>query len=117
LNDGDPAVRAEAAQAIGTLHGSSLQAQLTEALKDPDTLVRVSAARSLAQFGDRAGFQVALASAKNDNKAVRVLAIETLGWVRDPIAIPLLQSFELEPDGTIHKTAEAALKRIREKKK
>jgi HEAT repeat protein len=69
LGDADPAVRAEAANALGEMGADAAQAvpSLTRALKDPAEDVRSAAAIALTKMGDRASSAtMSLAECLND---------------------------------------------------
>ncbi len=94
LKDADPSVRAVAAQTLGDLRAKNSKTQLIELLKDPEKTVQVSAARALMKLGDNSGFKIAKDYALDENIAVRLLAIDTLGWCKDSEAGKILESLD-----------------------
>ncbi len=86
LKDPDYSVKAMAAQTLGDIRATGSKAALTGLLQDASKPVQISAARSLLKLGDSAGFEKAKAYALDDDMTVRLLAIDALGWSKDPEA-------------------------------
>jgi len=117
LKDADAYVRANAAQGLATVGDKSVIPNLETALKDPETVVKVSAARSLALRKNRSGFDVALGAANRPDPITQLMAIETLGWIRDPQAVPMLTSLTQNKNPNVKAAAQQALRDIQTKSK
>lgn len=117
LKDPDAAVRAGAAQALGELHAAGSKAVLTPLLTDPDHAIRASAARSLLMLGDNSGFEVAKALDHDPDLGTRLIAIDALGWSKDPDAETELQALLTQTPAVSRPATQAALMRARQLRK
>jgi HEAT repeat protein len=88
---GDAEKRRSALTVLGKMGDKKSLSLFTEALRDPDTKVRVTAAQVLAEFGQK-GTDLLIKALQDPEVSVRQAAIESLGRVRDYRAVkPLLQ--------------------------
>jgi HEAT repeat protein len=117
LKDPDAAVRAGAAQTLAELHATGSKAVLLPLLKDPEKSVQASAARSLLIFGDNSGFETAKALAQDQDLGVRIIAVDALGWSKDPGAETELQSLLTEAPANIRPAVQEALTRTQQLRK
>jgi len=117
LKDPDDSVRAGAAQALGELRAYDSTALLRPLLKDPNKVIQASAARSLLMLKDNSGFEAAQILAKDANLGVRVVAIDALGWSKDPAAETELQSLLAQSPTDSRPALEAALSRTQQLRK
>jgi len=117
LKDPDAAVRAGAAQTLGDLHVSDSKTALLPLLNDPDHMIRASVARSLIMLGDNSGFDVAKALDHDPDLAVRVVAIDALGWSKDPAAETELQSLLTQTPAASQPAVQEALLRTQQLRK
>lgn len=97
LKDPEASVRAVASQTLAELHVSTVTASLSGMLQDPSRAVQVSAARSLLKLGDASGFETAKVAVRDEDFAVRLLAIDALGWSRQPEAGTILSELAQNP--------------------
>ena len=116
-SDSDDAVRAGAAQALGEMRSTESKGALRPLLKDPNKTVQASAARSLLILGDSSGFETAKALDHDPDLAVRVVAIDGLGWSKDPSAESELQALLASGPGDSRPAAQAALLRTQKLRK
>lgn len=119
LKDPEASVRAVASQTLAELHVSTVTAVLSGMLKDPSRAVQVSAARSLLKLGDASGFETAKSAVRDEEFAVRLLAIDALGWSRQPEAGTLLAELAQDPPVNSRvavKDAQARHERLRKQK-
>ena len=79
--------------------------------------MQLSAARALAIHGDKSGLTLALAGVKNPNKQIRLTAIDTLGWMQDPAAVPALEEAAKDTDVVLKQAALRSLSRLKEEHK
>jgi HEAT repeat protein len=117
LKDADSTVRAGAAQSLGELHAMDAKADLSPLLKDPEKTVQASTARALLMLGDSAGFETAKALSNDENLTVRLLAIDALGWSKDPAAEVQLQSLLAEAPANSRTAVREALTRTQQLRK
>jgi HEAT repeat protein len=110
-------IRLTAIIALGNLRDPSSTNTLIEALSDPSPAVRVAAAKALGAIGDRKATQ-ALRSLFHDlhNEQARTAAINALGKLKDPAAVPdLLEIINDEGDAwAVRKASVEALGEIRD---
>jgi len=88
LRDPDPSIRATALSMLDNVEGFREIEAVVPLLEDKDWWVRVSAANTLAQAGDRRAVGP-LVKALDDGET-RWAAVEALGRLRDPRALPAL---------------------------
>jgi HEAT repeat protein len=90
-DDTDALTRREIVQALGRIGGSeALEGSITF-LDDPDQRIRLDVVRLLGRSNDAATAVPGLVLALEDSdKLVRHSAIQALGWLKDPSAIPNL---------------------------
>ena len=96
LIDGDPRIRADAANALARLRNGDGNDQLRKILtSDTDAIVRANAARVLGATEDKTAFDGLLDRALNDaDSRVRVSAIRAIGSLKDAKAAePLLRRY------------------------
>jgi beta-lactamase regulating signal transducer with metallopeptidase domain len=93
LDDSVPAVREDAAYALGRLDAQAAIPRLAVTLaRDPASRVREMAAWALGQIGDHGGGATLGAAARRDSSdAVRAMAAWALGRVGDPATAPDLE--------------------------
>lgn len=84
LKDDKPEVRAVAAQALGEMVAQAARPQLTEALKDDDITVVLSAAHALVQLGDETGYEVFYAVLTGQRKSGQSLLAQQKKMLDDP---------------------------------
>jgi HEAT repeat protein len=90
-HDGDPAVRAEAAEVLAAA-GPEVLPDLRAAIADPDPTVREAAATGIGEIGgSRATAAVeAIARDPDEDRLVIEAAVAALGALGDPNSLPLL---------------------------
>jgi len=116
-SDPDGAVRAGAAQALGDLRAAESKEALRPLLKDPVKIVQASAARSLTILGDNSGFEIAKTLAQDSDLGVSIIAIDALGWSKDPGAEAELQTLLTQASENIRPAIQAALARQKQIRK
>ena len=84
LKDDKSEVRAVAAQALGEMGAASAKPQLTDALKDDDITVVLSAAHSLVLLGDETGYEVFYAVLTGERKSGQSLMAQQKKMLDDP---------------------------------
>lgn len=95
INDTVPEVRRAAAQALGELRDPASQASLIRAWHDPDDTVAFYAGRALNSIADDSCTDEIVAGLQSKNPQMQLQAIEILGSIGNPLAIPdLLQLLE-----------------------
>jgi HEAT repeat protein len=113
-NDVDTSVRAEAAQTLGDFHSTGSMDALKPLLKDPAKIVQVSAAHSLMMMGDNSPFEVVKALDNDPDLSVRLVAIDSLGWSKDPAAETELQDLLTRTSQDSRPAIEAAMARAKQ---
>src|SRR5262249_19284264 len=101
--------RANAAQALAKLPGKAADSELLAAMKDTDPLVQLSAARTLAMHGNASGMPIAMSSLKRKEREFQLAAIDTLGWIKDRQALPVLEPLAQGKDPVIAQAAKKAI--------
>jgi HEAT repeat protein len=110
LGAANPALRCSAVQALGKIEGTRPVPPLTAALADVDPWVRYFAARGLARRDQDPPLDELTRLAFDDPAGhVRLAAIDALGQIASPIAIPALAALTGSPDLDIAKAAIHAL--------
>jgi HEAT repeat protein len=117
LVDPDSGVRAGAAQALGELRAADAKGALLPLLKDPDKGVRAVTARSLEMLGDNSGFELAKTLAQDPDHNIRLIAIDALGWSKNPAAEAELQALLTQAPPDSRPLIQEALTRIQQSKK
>ncbi len=122
LQDGNPAVRASAARAIGLIGGPAALPDLMKALADPDALAGQRIAEAIGRIGDRAIIDRSIAnrsvSAELINMlgsaptVVRTRAALALGLLKSPQAVPGLAALLGADDPQAQRVAAEALAAI-----
>ncbi len=98
LEDPDPAVRARAALALGSVQDPAAVRQLTAALEDSDPRVRADAAFALGQSADSTASERLLeALAEETASPVRRQLLEALGKAGDEASLRRLAGLGVEP--------------------
>jgi HEAT repeat protein len=91
LSDADPAVRSMAVQALGRFDHADVATSLVDMLDDPDAWVRYFSARASGARRIDAGIDRLTQLALEDPAGhVRLAAIDALGEIGDPLAVPVL---------------------------
>ncbi|MSN25999.1 MAG: HEAT repeat domain-containing protein [Geobacter sp.] len=90
LKDTAPGVRNAAAQAIEKLEGISSFEEILQALKTGDTGIRVGAIYALGEIGGEKVLPPVLYCATRPEVDIRSAAVEVLGNLRIPAAVPML---------------------------
>lgn len=113
LADGDPAVRLNAADALGQRRSRGSAAKLAAlAGSDPVSAVRQSAAGALGFIGDAAAVPALIGALKDSAAPVRFAAVRSLGSLRAAAAVGPLSALLKDPDVSMRRTAAAALHQI-----
>jgi len=100
LQSADPAVRADAAEALGIIADHKAVALLKQASSDPEMNVRTAAAVALIRIGDEELLGQIAAALEDPDPAVVAGAAAALGQIADPRVVPnLLQAFRTENTG------------------
>jgi len=107
-----PAVRRQAATALGRLDGRSAAPALADALADPDAGVRRAAAKALARLKDRRATPALVKALGDADRTVRFYAAYALGEVRDPRAADALLAALADPAWTVRDQAAWALREL-----
>lgn len=94
---GSPAVRANAARALGVLRGKDAQPALFDSLKSKDTRLMYESLIALQKIGDRAAGPRVMFLMRDFDEKVKLTAIETVGLLRTTEATPELRRL-LDPD-------------------
>ena len=107
-----PAVRRQAAAALGRLGAPAAADALAEALADPDAGVRREAARALARLKDRRATPALVRALADSDQTVRFYAAYALGEVRAPSAADALLAALGDPAWTVRDQAAWALREL-----
>ena len=91
LRDEESPLRAESAQAIGILGGTSVASDLVQALQDPEADVRGAAATALVKVGTSEDGKALIPLLADESSQVRNRAIEAIGILRVTDAGPALR--------------------------
>jgi HEAT repeat protein len=120
LSDKDPAVSQWACEAIGELGEVRQEAidALKVSLKQRNKRLQLSAASSLGRLGDKSGLDLAMeilegGKLRKGDNFLRAYAAESLGWIGDPLASPLLIEATQSKDKFLREAATKALERIK----
>jgi HEAT repeat protein len=112
----EPRRRWNAAQALGQIGPAAASAVpwLERLLDDQSIPVRAETARALGRIGDAARPTVPaiVARLKDDDAHVRAMAARALGWIRDPRALPALETARKDSNGRVGREAQKAIQRI-----
>ncbi len=99
LIDSNPAIRIDAAKALGILRGHAAIPKMIEAMKTGDANLRIAILRSLYKIKDTGVDDQILTYLNDSNKYVRNETILTLGLFRSRKALPELQRiYDQNPD-------------------
>lgn len=112
LDDADPDVRREAANAIGNLNDvKKAPAALIHATSSGDVTLRRQATDALAHIGDTGGaaVQALLDRLRDDDKGIRLAAVQGLGELNVAAAIPGLTRALNDRDPEVRQAAAEAL--------
>jgi HEAT repeat protein len=108
---GDSAIAESARQALAAIPGPEAAAALRDALPRAAKPLRVGILHALGLRRDGAAVELALAEAASDDAAVRVAAVEALGWIADPRAEePILRAVDKLESQARRLAVEAALR-------
>jgi hypothetical protein len=112
LQDGDPAVRASAARAIGLIGDPAALPGLLQALSDPDVLAGQRIAEAIGRIGDRSVNAVLVNVLRSAPAAERARAALALGLLKSPEAVPGLAALLSAGDPGAQRVAAEALAAI-----
>ncbi|MCL5037529.1 MAG: HEAT repeat domain-containing protein, partial [Chloroflexi bacterium] len=113
LKDPDPDVRADVAELISEhcgcfycpLKGETVFTSLMEALRDPDSRVRMRATDGLGHFKDKRAVDALIVALKDNDEFVRGSAASALGYIKDQKAVqPLIEALK-DPDKDVREHA------------
>jgi HEAT repeat protein len=110
LKDPAPGVRGAAAQAIEKLEGVSSLEEILHALKTGDTGTRVGAIYALGEIGGEKVITPILYCAGRPEVDIRSAAVEVLGQLRIPSAVPMLMERLNDQHEAVQARAIAALR-------
>ncbi|MDM8000783.1 MAG: HEAT repeat domain-containing protein, partial [Dehalococcoidia bacterium] len=108
LKDKDEEVRIKAMEALTKVGEPAIPAMIA-ALGAPDALVRRGASDTLAKIGEGAVPALTHSLLDNDDRHVRIEAVESLGKMGHERAVPPLVLALMDPDGDIQEMAAQAL--------
>ncbi|NUN69444.1 MAG: HEAT repeat domain-containing protein [Bacteroidetes bacterium] len=100
LQDNDKGVRDSAARSLLDMKSKSAAFAVAEYLVDSSFITRNLASNLLLQFGELS-VEPLMHYAVHENQDVRKLAIDTLGLIGDPRALPVLCSLVNDPDDNV----------------
>ena len=112
LNDENWHVRWAVAESLAWLENPAAISPLNNLLNDPNWIVQVSVLRALVQLGASDSAEIMIPLLENPQKAVREVAAEALGELRNPNVIPALAQVSQNDADTFVRFA--ALKSIHE---
>ncbi|RME57144.1 MAG: HEAT repeat domain-containing protein, partial [Deltaproteobacteria bacterium] len=113
LEDDDHFVRESALVAIGELGDETLRPRVEDVYaNDADVGVRTAAAYALARLGSPEGFPALLRFLGENDLVARMKAALYLGYLKDPAAVPALESACSDASALVRQTAEDALEKI-----
>ena len=108
LQDNEPWVRGNAAEALGKIGDKLIIPYLIKALGDKNTLVRATAAEALGQFSDDHSTEVLIRALKDEDWNVRFNAVKSLGQKKDPKALSVLKGLKQDLNNDVRiKTTES----------
>jgi beta-lactamase regulating signal transducer with metallopeptidase domain len=120
LNDRAPAVRRNAAWAIGEVRGGAIIDRddaivpLIRLLADADATVRRAAAFGLSELKSHDAVEALIVTLNDHDPAVRGMAAFALGEIRDARAAPRLEQLAKgDPDAQVRRAAKHALNEVR----
>ncbi len=114
LGDPDAGVRAEAAEAAGTVRLREAVPRLLDWIDDPDADVRASAARALGRIGEERAVSSLVRALGDVSADVRKAAVEALAAVGTAeVVVPLLGRLD-DVDSSVRVDAAEALGRLRD---
>jgi len=110
LVDSSPAIRLDAAKALGVLRARAAVARMVDAMKTGDANLRIAVLRSLYKIRDTSADEQILPYLNDSDKNVRDETILTLGLFRSKKALPELKRiYEQNPDTKVRLKAFQAL--------
>ena len=113
LIDSNPAIRIDAAKALGILRGKEAIPKMVEAMKTGDGNLRIAVLRSLYKIKETRVDEQILPYLHDSNKSVRDETILTLGLFRSQKALPELQRiYDQNPDTKLRLKAFQAISLI-----
>ena len=111
LKDKNGGVRWRAAWALGEIGDAKAVKPLIDVMKDSDSDVRLMA---VGAFGKMKVVEPSIAALKDENRYVRGVAADTLGYVGDARAIePLKKLAENDPDSSVRRAAQKSLAKLK----
>jgi len=110
LKDADREVREKAMEALGKVGEPAIRLMIT-GLRSSDVLVRRGSSDALARIGRPTVSPLTRSLLEEDDRLVRVAAVETLGKMRDERAVASLVVALMDSDGDIQDMAAQALVR------
>ena len=109
LDSSDPAVRADAALALGDSGEPQAVSLLAPLLTDADEIVREAAFLALTDLGGEASAQAVAGVLGDDRVSVRAAAVDALTEMETPDITPLLAPALLDPEEQVRNAAFAAM--------
>ena len=115
--DERPAVRGNAALALGLMKAEKGLAPLLAAVKDPDAMVRASAASALGRFPLPMIVPPLTAALRDDDRKVRLKAAGSLGQSTNALAVPpLIRALGEDRDKQVREVVAAALGSLKDRR-
>jgi len=105
-------VRVAAAEELTNYQGDEYVVALSQALRDPEPLLRAAAAASLSRMGNATCVPFLLDRLKDDHWSVRKGAVDALGQLGCPEALEELAGVLKDPDHDVREAAVIAMGRI-----
>jgi HEAT repeat protein len=112
LSSPSPALRRDAAWALGALGLRGARDPLIRALRDPDPSARGVAAWALGKLGDRVAVPVLIRVLRDPDANVREMAVLALGDLGDQRAVAALVPLAADPEHGVRSVTTVALRRI-----
>lgn len=109
---GDAATRCVFLWGLGNLGGEEARVAIGPHASDEDPMVQACAAGALGLTGSGEGLERALHLARTGDASVQNLALQALGQIGDPRALPLLDEVASGPEARHRDTAHIARRRI-----
>jgi HEAT repeat protein/beta-lactamase regulating signal transducer with metallopeptidase domain len=112
LDSADPALRHQAAWALGARSARGARPELTKALGNEDPATRGVAAWALGKLGDRTSVPALVAALRDPDAQVREMAVLALGELGDPRVVAALTPLARDPEHGVRSVTTVALERI-----
>lgn len=108
LQDDDPWVRGNAAEALGKIRDESIIPYLMKAIDDKNALVRATAADALGLFSDDHSTEALIGALKDEDWNVRFNAVKSLGQKKDTKVLSALKLLQQDSNYDVRiKTTES----------